>query len=283
VERFKELYPEDIYPNGNYAPLYYGKLKYWMVGSEYSPGVVLICGIASPSLIFKDIIPILTTHFQVLVFDHYGRGYSETPETTYDAALYCAEIVGLMQHVGWKEARIIGLSMGGGIAAAFAAAYPQFVRDKVGFIAPAGLLSASQMPLSQRFLISPLMQSYLNSSLGRLYLQNDYKPGTYTSVAEEVNMLQRFTHPGYLKAIASSVRDGPLRGMEDAFEIVGQKDFSVCIIWGTADEVVPFSLATKMLSRVPKAKLVTIPGGGHDITISQPEIVGNALKEWLRS
>ena len=90
--------------------------------------------------------------------DLYGRGYSDAPATTYDAALYATQLALLMQHVKWEKAYVAGLSMvrllqapkrmmyaecmpqGGGIATAFSTWFPQLVDGKVALIASAGLI-----------------------------------------------------------------------------------------------------------------------------------------------
>lgn len=43
--------------------------------------------------------------------DLYGRGYSDAPATTYDAALYATQLALLMQHVKWEKGYVAGLSM----------------------------------------------------------------------------------------------------------------------------------------------------------------------------
>lgn len=45
--------------------------------------------------------------------DLYGRGYSDAPLTTYDAALYATQLALLMQHIEWDKAAIAGVSMVG--------------------------------------------------------------------------------------------------------------------------------------------------------------------------
>lgn len=93
--------------------------------------------------------------------DLYGRGYSDAPQTTYDATLYVTQLAFLMQHVKWDKAIVMGVSMvspyavifrvhlhslhlcliqGGGIAASFTANFPELVDDAVVLIASAGLM-----------------------------------------------------------------------------------------------------------------------------------------------
>lgn len=53
----------------------------------------------------------LTMHMLYHVLDHYGRGYSEAPETEYTANFYTTQLALLMQHLGWSQAHIVGVSM----------------------------------------------------------------------------------------------------------------------------------------------------------------------------
>lgn len=102
------------------------------------------------------------------MLDLYGRGYSDAPLTTYDAALYATQLALLMQHIQWNKAAIAGVSMvgatpllfridslrgvqGGGIAAAFNTYFPDLVDDKVALIAPAGLIEVSISELSDPY------------------------------------------------------------------------------------------------------------------------------------
>jgi len=79
--------------------------------------------------------------------DLYGRGYSDAPETTYDSTLYTTQLALLMQYLKWDKANIVGLSMGGGIAAAFTSQFPHLVDEGVALIASAGLMEVSAFHL----------------------------------------------------------------------------------------------------------------------------------------
>ena len=90
-------------------PLSYGgKLhQSWRrVATEYSSTV---CGITT------------TCEFPLILLDLYGQGYSDAPQMTYNPNLYTIQFALLMQHLRWDKAAIVGVSMGGGIAAAFTA------------------------------------------------------------------------------------------------------------------------------------------------------------------
>lgn len=78
----------------------------------YALQVVLIHGLSTPSLIWKDVAHTLAdSGYRVLLYDLYGRGYTEAPKTEYNAALYSTQLALLMQVVGWSKAIICGVSM----------------------------------------------------------------------------------------------------------------------------------------------------------------------------
>ncbi|KAI0326699.1 alpha/beta-hydrolase [Cubamyces sp. BRFM 1775] len=281
------IYPDNFYDGGAYVKLPYGTVRYWLIGPEHGKRVVLIHGLSVPAIIWKDVAPKLASKgFRVLLYDLYGRGYSDAPQTTYDANLYTTQLALLLQYVGWSKADIVGVSMGGGIAAAFSAQFPHLVTDKVALIASAGLMESSDMSRTTKFLSSPLMQLVSSSYPFRLYLQYLADQKSSGSPISELVRLQSAYLPGYNPAIASSIREGPLRSQAPQFAALGRHsrktNGSVLLIWGTADQVVPYRYAARVQTLIPHAELVTIEGGPHDITISHADEVSDALVDFLQ-
>lgn len=63
-------------------------------------------------MVYQDVAPVLAAKgYRVLLYDLYGRGYSDAPQTTHDAALYVTQLALLMQHIRWEKANIVGVSM----------------------------------------------------------------------------------------------------------------------------------------------------------------------------
>jgi pimeloyl-ACP methyl ester carboxylesterase len=96
--------------------------------------------------------------------------------------------------------------------------------------------------------------------------------------------------PGYNAAIASSLRDGPIRGLDESFETLGKSNRKILLIWvspcyfsyidmhldvyqGTADNTVPYKYAPRVQELLPQSEFVTIQGGKHDLTVSHPETI----------
>lgn len=64
------------------------------------------------------------------------------------------------------------------------------------------------------------------SILGRLYTQRGDGP-----IGEELIKLQQLVLPYHIAAVASSIRDGPLRELDYAFAKLGKADTKVLVVW----------------------------------------------------
>ncbi|PBK63462.1 alpha/beta-hydrolase [Armillaria solidipes] len=276
-----KIYSEDYYSGGAYVDFPYGRVRYWLLGPETGRKIVLIHGLSVPSLIWKDIAPQLAARgYRVLMYDLYGRGYTDAPQTTYNTQLYTTQLALLMQHVNWDKAIVVGVSMGGGIAGAFTAHFPHLVDGKVILIASTGTIESSDLPRTLKFMSSPVIQSVTSSTPVRKYLQNliltDSPLPAESDPLQEIVRIQSAHLPGYNAAISSSLRDGPIRGLTYAFKSDAFSGRDVLLIHGTHDRTVPYKYASEIQSLLPpgaKSKLVTVSDGGHDLTISHPNLV----------
>ncbi|KAF8549951.1 alpha/beta-hydrolase [Imleria badia] len=259
----------------------------WSVYPEDGSRAVLIHGLSVPAIVWKDVAPVLASRgYRVLLYDLYGRGYSDAPDVTYDVTLHTTQLALLMQHIRWNDAYVVGLSMGGGIATAFAVQFPHLVNDKVALIASGGIMESADISRTAKFMSSPLVQSLSSLPPFRHYMRI-LANGSSSSELEaikpihEIVRLQSAHLPHFNAAVASSLREGPVRGLADAFGALSESSNDILLIHGTADKTVPYKCASKIQDLVPQAKLVTIIDGGHDITVTHANEVNAALLHFL--
>ncbi|MBV9418298.1 MAG: alpha/beta hydrolase [Alphaproteobacteria bacterium] len=69
--------------------------------------------------------------FDVLSYDQRGLGQTSKPDKPYTMVDYADDAARLMDHVGWKSARVIGVSFGGMVAQEFVLRHPQKVERLV--------------------------------------------------------------------------------------------------------------------------------------------------------
>ncbi|KAK7447417.1 hypothetical protein VKT23_014126 [Stygiomarasmius scandens] len=284
------IYPENIFPRGDYLQTDFGKMHYWLLGPETGIKIVLIHGLSLPSLIWKHIAPGLASRgFYVLVYDLYGHGYTQAPEVDYATELYVNQLYFLLKHVGWEKVNLMGASMGGGIAVSFVDKHPEMVDENIILLASTGLLPA---PQSIQDIPKPSRVSVFftipDPTIERLPAQSpNYTPdppfSTLDDISQEIVRLQTTHLSGHNYAISSSIQHGPLHSLAPLFKSRGFQGKSVLMFHGTLDMVVPYRLATEMLSLFPpgifrRKELYTIPGGPHGLTLGRPEIIDTVLE-----
>ena len=118
-----------------------GVISYGWQGPENGPVVVLVHGFSVPRFVFDlNVKALAGAGFRVLTYDHFGRGYSDRPDATYDADFYERELDGLLNALNVTDPiYLVGYSMGGGVAAVFAGRHPERIK-KLALIAPIGFL-----------------------------------------------------------------------------------------------------------------------------------------------
>ena len=107
------------------------KLAYRLTKGNGKGRVALIHSLAMDGSFWDRVAPLLKDHADVLVYDCRGHGQSDKPNGPYTVELFADDLADLLDHVGWRSATVCGASMGGSIAIAFAAAYPDRV-DSLG-------------------------------------------------------------------------------------------------------------------------------------------------------
>ncbi len=83
--------------------------------------------------------------------------------------------------------------------------------------------------------------------------------------------------PGYRESIISTLKYGPICGMEDTYIKLGKQQREGCLIWGEKDDVVPMEISKKVLEYVPWLNLHVIKEGSHTVNYQKAEIVNSIL------
>ncbi|GAA5810418.1 hypothetical protein MFLAVUS_003839 [Mucor flavus] len=295
-----DLYPPDFYPNGTDLQLPLGTMRYWQFGNEAGSKVVLVHGITTGSSVYDKLARDLADKgHHVLVYDIWGRGYSQAPAVNYDEALYTSQLAMLLQKVGWDRTDVVGVSLGGGIATSFTAFYPEMV-NKLVLIAPAGLMKRKDMPLISKVLTFPFVhhfimnQPYIRpllvnaierfSKTTRL-VQSGLDEDTEATIAKitKIAAYQFINHDGFFRAFLGTVVKFPFAELRERYKRVGLQDRAVLMIWGDRDTTVPFDNSQEAQQLMPNAKLIVHEDKGHDVLITLWRTVNQEIEEFLTS
>ncbi|KAI9315889.1 Alpha/Beta hydrolase protein [Dichotomocladium elegans] len=289
-----DSYTLDFYPGGHFLELPQGIMRYWLFGNPKGERVVLVHGISSGAVTYDKLARDLVDEgFHVLVYDLWGRGYSDAPPANYDDSLYTIQLALLLQKVGWTKAHVVGVSLGGGIATSFSAVYPELV-DKLVLIAPVGLMESSPYVRYAKILRIAHLRPLLHSAwfrqaaivcINRFY-QMARSPESKQSAEFEklaTAVFSQFSgHAGFFHAVTSTVMDFPFDGLADRYRLVAKHDIPVLVIWGDKDKTVPFHDSQRLQEIMPKARLIRYEGSGHDVIITRYQSVDQDIIEFLK-
>jgi pimeloyl-ACP methyl ester carboxylesterase len=88
---------------------------------------------------------------------------------------------------------------------------------------------------------------------------------------------------GFKQALLSTLRNGPLENMTEAYQRVGkQENRPIWLIWGRHDQTLPFAVSEKVRALLPQAEFHAIEEAGHVPHYECPETVNPLLVEFLR-
>jgi len=269
---------------GSFVRLSHGYTHYDMRGPSGLRPVVLVHGFSVPYFIWDPTFNALTeAGIRTVRYDLYGRGFSDRPNIKYDLALFVAQLGQLLDTLGDRNVDLIGLSMGGPITAAFAAAFPEKVR-KVVLIDPSGGQPVSLGGL-YKLAALPGIGDVLFGVLGTEYLLNtlagDFFDQELVETFRERYQVQ-MKYRGFKRALLSTVRNKMLGSFTAVYAALGRIGMPVLLIWGRRDMTVPFGQSQTLLRLMPRAEFFPVPDCGHIPHYERPELVNPRLIEFLK-
>ncbi len=268
----------DIHPSSHHIYLNGTRLHYLEWGAATMPALVLLHGGAAHAHWWDHLAPIFAPHYRVIALDLRGHGDSSWAiPPAYQIDDYVADVTALIVQLALAPVTLLGHSLGGFIALAYAIAQPQLVHRLIVVDMRARLSSRRYMRLLQA-LPSPVYQ-------------------------DEQNLLRRFrllpadTHasPQLLRSIArhsvrpSTARQLQLKSDRAAFtrvpcDLEGQLARLTCptlFIRGQDSRSLSARSLAELTQTCPDARGVEIPRAGHHVFLDNPADFLQAVQDFL--
>ena len=290
--KLKKITISDIPEEGDWAELSDGNIFYrWFhphkeIANEET--IVLVHGFSTPSFVWRGLIDnFCNSGFKVLVYDHFGRGFSERPRINYDKELYVRSLKDLIDNQKIEnKVHLVGYSMGGPIVGYFAEKYSELTKS-ISLIAPAGFQQA--MSGVNSWTIKPIIGEWFwHVFNNRIYGVGRMSETSYSddplSINEEEfleNFNKQLMFKGFTESLLSTVRHFNLLDCRRMYKDLGNLNIPTFVAWGKVDGVVPYSSSKNLKECIPHSELLTLEDGTHDITYRQPTEVGNAINNFL--
>lgn len=271
---------------GQFAQLSQGVTHYRWLGSARGPVAVCVHGLTTPSFVWDGLAEGLgKLGFRVLVYDLYGRGYSDTVPGPQDRAFFLRQLDDLLAHEKLDgDLTLIGYSMGGTISAAWAADNIRRMRDLI-LIAPAGL-TAINLSAQRRAMMRPGIGDWMMLA----FYPRMHRKGTEaerhlpTSVPGVVDLQQaELTRRGFVPAVLASIRGILSESRADAHRAVAKASIPVLGVFGADDRIIPGEARTRLEEWNPDARTVIVAGAGHGLTYTHTDAILTAIRDFLRA
>ena len=217
--------------------------------------LVLIHGLAGSWRWWRRNVPALREHRTIYLIDLPGFGAMRAYRSEFSLAEAPTWIRALLQALNLRRPSIVGHSMGGAIALAFAARWPEEV-DRVVLAAPAVSLPGKTIAAN----LVPLL-----AAAGRM------EPRFYPTLFWD------------------TVRAGPVTLFRtartlltmDAAADIEQLRTPTLLIWGSHDDLVPLRVGQMLRGAIPSSRLQVIDRAGHVLMFDRPVAFNNAVLQFL--
>jgi pimeloyl-ACP methyl ester carboxylesterase len=251
--------------------------------------IVLLHGLAGSSRTWKNVMPQLAEHYDVIAPDLLGHGESAKPMGDYSLGAMASGLRDLLAMLDVDRATIIGQSFGGGVAMQLSYQHPELV-DRLVLVGSGGL--GREVSWILRLLTLP----------GAEQLMPLMFPGF---VADRGNDMSRFLHRrglrlplinemwrAYSSLAGAENRKAFVRTMRGVIEPGGQSVSALdrlylagalptLIVWGDNDGIIPVEHAYAAHVAIPESRLAILEGVGHFPHAEAPEQFLEVLLDFM--
>jgi pimeloyl-ACP methyl ester carboxylesterase len=216
-------------------------------------------------------------HHRVITPDLRGLGESASSPGPVAMSRFAEDLYALMQRLATGPVVLVGHSMGGYVALAFAKAYPKALRGLVLVGTKAGKDSpeaAAARRATAEKVRAEGVSVVVDAMAPKMLSPGHDDPAMIASVR------------GFMAGSRPEGVIGALQGMADrpdATAWLEQIRVPTLVITGADDAIIPPSESAALAGAIPGAKLQSIPKAGHLVAFEQAEAFNAGLSNWLTS
>ncbi|MDD2235133.1 MAG: alpha/beta hydrolase [Desulfitobacteriaceae bacterium] len=246
-------------------------------------------GVDSAMLSWAEVIPLLSSRYQVVAPDLPGYGASDLIDGEYSLSFYTETAKGIIEAFGERPVILAGLSLGGGIGLNMALTYPELIKV---------LVPVDAWGLFDKLPWHRLTYWYIRSKLNdNIYAWTNKFPsiirfslkyslfGDKSKVSDALvaEVIKAMLEPGAGQPFISFQRSEitPTGFTTDLFGRLEEINVPTLLIHGTLDKAVPVKGAILAGKRIPDCEIYLMKGCKHWPQKEHPEEFANALQGYL--
>lgn len=241
--------------------------------------IVFAHGLLFSGEMFAPQVAALSRHYRCVTFDFRGQGRSEVTAGGYDMDTLTQDALGLIRALDLAPCHFAGLSMGGFVAMRLAIRYPEMLRSLILMATSADPEPAENVP---RYRLLNLVNRWLGPGViaprvmpimfGRTFMDDPARAALRKQMSRRIAANDRI---GISRATTGVI------DRQGVYESLGSIALPTLVIVGEEDSATVPAKAKRIGEGIPGARLVTIPGAGHTLTLEEPDAVNEAIGAFL--
>ena len=239
--------------------------------------LMLVSGLGGTAAYWKPNLPALAAKYRVIVHDHRGAGQSTHSKIRYSVEQMTDDVLKLMDHLKIERAHVVGHSTGGAIGQIMAIRNPERLKKLVLFATwtKADKFFRQLFAARRALLMQVGKEAYVRA--GSLFL---YTPAWLKANEKLVEEREELAIRGFPPVEVVASRIDAIVAFDRTAEL-GKIRTPTLVLCAKDDFITPAYFSEELARKIPGAKLVLLPQGGHCASETALEAFNEALSEFL--
>ena len=232
----------------------------------------LVHGLGASAERWSFVAPMFERRYRLIIPDLIGYGRSDKPVVDYTPEFLAEFVKSLLGCLGVEHTHMMGSSMGGQVAAVFAAENTRMV-DRLVLTSPSGMMERTT-PALNAYIMAALYPS--KSTVRESFIEMSASSEADPEIVD--SFIRRMTQPNAKMAFMSSLlglKNSRLDGR------LGRIAAPTLVVWGSHDPVIPIPHAAEFVAAIPGCRFYRMEGSGHTPFVDSPAKFARAVLDFL--
>ena len=241
-----------------------GHRTHYLEAGSSERAIVLLHGLGGYADKWRPAMLKLSERYRVVVPDMIGYGLSDKPIVDYTPGFFIEFLGKFIGALGLERPHLVGASLGGQVAAEYAASNGRSVSSLV-LVSPAGTMKKST-PALDAYIMAALYprESSVSDALG--IMENSGREASPRLVSSFMDNMSR---PNAKMAFMSSLLC--FKNYPDITPTLGKISTPTLVVWGRDDPIIPISYASLFVEAIGDCSLVSMDNSGHTPYVQHPK------------
>ena len=241
---------------------------------------LVLHGLGTSAEAMMAVAPILRNTHRVVIPDLPGFGeHAMHGDVPHGWRLFIDEIERFRAHQGLGTVDVVGTSMGGAFAAAYAATYPGSV-GKIVLLSPAGVTAPVQNAFMKRVAAGEIpLDIRDDATFDEVMRLNFPNPPSMPAPIREAFIERALGHRDALMRIIEDTRPFLMNGVEPMLRSIKAPTL---VLYGSLDQLTDPSMLQVWRAGLPDFRGEVLDGAGHVLLYDKPREVAQRMRDFLR-